>query len=134
MTWMRRRCSGSISAIARSCPPVNGSTRTFSETLLLGRVRSEAEARRSLELIQQESRRLTHLVENVLYFSRGERGLARISPAPVRLADIVSELVEARCCAGRHEGGRPFRRARRSAPSKSIPPRAPCDAAGIPSR
>jgi signal transduction histidine kinase len=69
--------------------------RLFSETLLLGRVRSEAEGRRSLEIIQQESRRLTHLVENVLYFSRSERGTQRLSPAPTRLALLVSELIEA---------------------------------------
>ena len=69
--------------------------RLFSETLLLGRVRSEAEARRSLEIIQQESRRLTHLVENVLYFSRSERGAARLAPAPTHLPSLAAELIEA---------------------------------------
>jgi signal transduction histidine kinase len=69
--------------------------RLFSETLLLGRVRSQDEARRSLEIIQQESRRLTHLVDNVLYFSRSERGTASLSPSPARLAAIAAELVEA---------------------------------------
>ena len=69
--------------------------RLFSETLLLGRVRSQDEARRSLEIIQQESRRLTHLVDNVLYFSRSERGTASLSPSPARLASIAAELVEA---------------------------------------
>jgi signal transduction histidine kinase len=69
--------------------------RLFSETLLLGRVRSEAEGRRSLEIIQQESRRLTHLVENVLYFSRSERGAERLSPVPTRFALLASELIEA---------------------------------------
>ena len=69
--------------------------RLFSETLLLGRIRSEAEGRRSLEIIQQESRRLTHLVENVLYFSRSERGTQHLSPVPTRLARMASELIEA---------------------------------------
>ena len=69
--------------------------RLFSETLLLGRVRSQDEARRSLEIIQQESRRLTHLVDNVLYFSRSERGTASLSPSPAPLASIAAELVEA---------------------------------------
>jgi signal transduction histidine kinase len=69
--------------------------RLFSETLLLGRVRSESEGRRSLEIIQQESRRLTHLVDNVLYFSRGERGIARLSVLPARLADLAAEAIEA---------------------------------------
>jgi signal transduction histidine kinase len=47
--------------------------RMFAETLLLGRVRSESERRRSLEIVDQEARRLSHLVENVLQFSRAER-------------------------------------------------------------
>jgi signal transduction histidine kinase len=48
--------------------------RMFTETLLLDRVRSEEERRRSLEIIDRESRRLTNLVENVLRFARSERG------------------------------------------------------------
>jgi signal transduction histidine kinase len=69
--------------------------RLFSETLLLGRVRSETEGRRSLEIIQQESRRLTHLVENVLYFARSERGAQRLSYVPTRLTRLTAELIEA---------------------------------------
>jgi len=69
--------------------------RLFSETLLLNRVRSEEEGRRAAEIIQQESRRLAHLVENVLFFSRGERGMERIATARMALAPLVSELVEA---------------------------------------
>ena len=48
--------------------------RMFAETLLLDRVRSDEERQRSLEIIDQEARRLSHLVDNVLLFSRGERG------------------------------------------------------------
>src|SRR5437879_1542036 len=68
--------------------------RMFSETLLLGRARSEGEGRRSLEIIDQEARRLTHLVENLLHFSRSERRLARLSPALAPLAPLVSEAAE----------------------------------------
>ncbi|PYO75859.1 MAG: hypothetical protein DMD67_10265 [Gemmatimonadetes bacterium] len=67
----------------------------FSETLLLGRVRSETEQMRSLEIIDQEARRLTHLVENLLHFSRSERQIARLSPAPTALAQLVRQTVEA---------------------------------------
>src|SRR5436190_17594615 len=66
----------------------------FSETLLLGRVRSDDERERSLEIIDQEARRLTHLVENLLHFSRSERRLARLSPALAPLAPLVSEAAE----------------------------------------
>jgi len=69
--------------------------RMFSETLLLGRVRSETEQMRSLEIIDQEARRLTHLVENLLHFSRSERQIARLSPAPTALAQLVRQTVEA---------------------------------------
>src|SRR5437660_3183273 len=68
--------------------------RMFSETLLLGRVRSDDERERSLEIIDQEARRLTHLVENLLHFSRSERQLTRLSPAPAPLAPLVSEAAE----------------------------------------
>ena len=44
--------------------------RMFAETLLLGRARSPQEERRSLEIIDRESRRLSHLVENVLRISK----------------------------------------------------------------
>jgi len=68
--------------------------RMFSETLLLGRVRSDDERERSLEIIDQEARRLTHLVENLLHFSRSERRLTRLSPAPAPLAPLLREAAE----------------------------------------
>lgn len=67
--------------------------RMFAETLLLNRVRSEEERRRSLEIIDRESRRLTNLVENVLRFSRGERGQDRLDVAPRDVVPLVRELL-----------------------------------------
>jgi signal transduction histidine kinase len=69
--------------------------RLFSETLLLGRVRSEDEGRRSLEIIQQESRRLSHLVENVLYFARAEHNAQRLAATDTHLAPFVAEIIDA---------------------------------------
>jgi signal transduction histidine kinase len=60
--------------------------RMFAETLLLGRVRSEDERRRSLEIVDQEARRLSHLVENVLQFSRAERQTIKLCPVDEPLA------------------------------------------------
>jgi signal transduction histidine kinase len=77
--------------------------RMFAETLLLGRVRSPDERLRSLEIIDQEARRLTHLVENVLHFSRSERRTARVAPEPTDLSRLVREVVD---------GFRPLARAR----------------------
>ena len=69
--------------------------RMFAETLLLDRVRSGEERQRSLTIIDQETRRLAHLVDNILQFSRGERGTLRIAPAPHDLAALVRETVDA---------------------------------------
>jgi signal transduction histidine kinase len=69
--------------------------RLFVETLLLGRTRSEGERRRSLEIIDREANRLAHLVENVLHFSRGQRGAYRVHPHPINVASHVQEAVDA---------------------------------------
>ena len=68
--------------------------RMFSETLLLDRVRSDAEGRRSLEIVAQESRRLSHLVENLLYFSRSVRGPVAAAPAaePVEVGPLIRDV------------------------------------------
>ena len=68
--------------------------RMFAETLLLGRVRSEAERTRSLEIIDQEARRLSHLVENILQFSRAERRAIALSRSVQPLAPLLRETVE----------------------------------------
>jgi signal transduction histidine kinase len=79
--------------------------RMFAETLLLGRVRSPEERVRSLEIIDQEARRLTHLVENVLHFSRSERRAIRVAPESTDLSRLVREVVD---------GFRPLARARQT--------------------
>ena len=78
--------------------------RMFSETLLLERVRSEGERARYLGIIDREARRLSHLVENVLSFSRTERGRMALAPRPLDLAPVVRDLVEEfrPLAAGRH--------------------------------
>ncbi len=68
--------------------------RMFAETLLLGRVRSEEEAKRSLRIIDREVRRLSHLVENVLQFSRRERDGVALTPEPAPLAPRIEETIE----------------------------------------
>jgi signal transduction histidine kinase len=68
--------------------------RMFSELLLGGRLRTDAERDRSLRLIDREARRLAYLVENVLDFSRGERGTLTVSPAPTEVGAAVEEIVE----------------------------------------
>ena len=67
--------------------------RMFAETLLLDRVRSPEERRRSLEIVDGEARRLSHLVENILQFSRSERGALQVSPRRRDLSALIDELV-----------------------------------------
>ncbi|HEX9893404.1 MAG TPA: HAMP domain-containing sensor histidine kinase, partial [Gemmatimonadales bacterium] len=88
--------------------------RLFTETLRLGRVRSEAERDRSFEIIDQETRRLSHLVENLLYVSRAGRGVLTVSP---RVRDVAAELRDA------VEGFGPIASARRASVSLDAPER-----------
>jgi signal transduction histidine kinase len=69
--------------------------RMFAETLLLDRIRSAEERRRSLEIIDREARRLTQLVENVLQFSRSERKVDSLSKQRLDLAPLIHETVDA---------------------------------------
>src|SRR5262249_25748856 len=66
----------------------------FAETLNLGRVRTELERRTATGVIVQEGRRLMHLVENILHFSRAERQMTRLGPEPVDLSQAVATVVE----------------------------------------
>jgi signal transduction histidine kinase len=67
----------------------------FAETLALDRVRSPEERRRSLAVIDQEARRLAQLVENVLQFSRGERGMLSLVRRPLDLVALTRETLTA---------------------------------------
>lgn len=68
--------------------------RMFAETLLLARTRSQAEEQRSLAIIDREAQRLSHLVENVMVFSRASRGGLSLSPEDRLLAPLLREVVE----------------------------------------
>jgi two-component system phosphate regulon sensor histidine kinase PhoR len=60
----------------------------------MGKLRSEEERHRSLRIIDQEARRLTYLVENVLSFSRAERKANRISAVATDLEREVRDALE----------------------------------------
>lgn len=83
-----------ISGVSHELRTPLAQIRMFSETLVLGRVRSDDERLRSLAIIDQEARRLTHLVENLLHFSRAERQTAHITPEPTALAPLVQEVID----------------------------------------
>jgi signal transduction histidine kinase len=66
----------------------------YAETLELGRATGESERRRALDVIVQEARRLAHLVENILQFSRAERRMVRVRTEVRRLAPLLRETVD----------------------------------------
>src|SRR5437660_2629882 len=101
-----------ISGVSHELRTPLAQIRMFSETLVLGRVRSDEERRRSLAIIDQESRRLTHLVENLLHFSRSERQTAHVTPEPTALAPLVQEVID---------GFAPLAAARGATLSASVP-------------
>ena len=92
---LARLRSDFIASVSHELRTPLAQVRMFAETLLLGRVRSDDERLRSLQIVDQEARRLTHLVENILQFSRAERQAIRLSPVASELASQVREAVEA---------------------------------------
>jgi signal transduction histidine kinase len=67
----------------------------FTELLKLGRLRSSADRERSLDIMEQEVRRLIRLVENVLQFAPSGKNRRKIECQDVRLQEIVQETLDA---------------------------------------
>lgn len=68
--------------------------RLFTETLRLGRARDKRESERALAVIDRESRRLDHLVNNVLHFGARERGCERMTPERLALDGFLKEITK----------------------------------------
>lgn len=69
--------------------------RMFSETLLLNRVRSDDERQRSVRIIHQEASRLSYLVENLLFFTRGQKSAMPIHRITTDVSQLIEETVAA---------------------------------------
>ncbi|HYR12244.1 MAG TPA: histidine kinase dimerization/phospho-acceptor domain-containing protein, partial [Longimicrobium sp.] len=68
--------------------------RLFADLLESGRLSDPAQRAKSVRIINEESRRLTYLVENILHFSRAQRDASRLSPTPVEMGVLVREVVD----------------------------------------
>ncbi|HEV3052543.1 MAG TPA: HAMP domain-containing sensor histidine kinase [Longimicrobium sp.] len=68
--------------------------RLFADLLESGRLGDPAQRARSVRIINEESRRLTYLVENILHFSRAQRDANRLSPQPVEVGKLVVSVVD----------------------------------------
>jgi signal transduction histidine kinase len=86
-----------VSSVSHQLRTPLAQIRMFGETLLLGRVRSEEEEQRSLEIIVKEAQRLTHQVDNVLHFSRAQRGEVALSLQDTPMAPLVQEVLDGFC-------------------------------------
>jgi len=95
-----------VSSVSHQLRTPLAQIRMFGETLLLGRVRNEEERRRSLEIIVKEAQSLTHQVDNVLHFSRAQRGEVALSLKEAFLAPLISEVLEGFCPLAEAQGCR----------------------------
>jgi signal transduction histidine kinase len=84
-----------VSSVSHELRTPLAQIRMFAELLRMGWIRSEQEHTRSLDIIDQEARRLGHLVDKVLCFDRIERGENTLITEPTLLAHLVEEVLEA---------------------------------------
>jgi signal transduction histidine kinase len=67
--------------------------RLFAETLELGRLKSPEKAQEYYRIINNESRRLTQLINNILDFSKIEAGRREYQFAETNLAEVIQEVL-----------------------------------------
>ena len=84
-----------VSSVSHELRTPLAQIRMFAELLRMGWIRSAHEHTRSLDIIDQEARRLGHLVDKVLCFDRAERGKTALMPEPTELATLIREVLEA---------------------------------------
>jgi signal transduction histidine kinase len=82
-----------VSSVSHELRTPLAQIRMFAETLRLGRVRSPDEEERSLTIVENEAKRMEHLVENLLHFSRAERRALQIHTQPTNLTALLQEIV-----------------------------------------
>ena len=66
----------------------------FAQTLILKRMRSESDRDRALSVIDSEAQRLSMLVENILQFSRSDKGGFSLTLQPVAIVPLVREITD----------------------------------------
>ena len=67
--------------------------RLFAETLELGRVRNNEKAKEYYRIINNESRRLTQLINNILDFSKIEAGRKEYEFVKSDITEVVEEVI-----------------------------------------
>ncbi|MFI5231408.1 MAG: sensor histidine kinase [Gemmatimonadales bacterium] len=81
-----------VSSVSHELRTPLAQIRMFAETLRLGRVRSPEEEERSLAIVENEAKRMEHLVENLLHFSRAERSALQVYPENTDLSSLLHDV------------------------------------------
>ena len=90
---LARMRSDFVSSVSHELRTPLAQVRLFLETLRLGRWNTEQQREWLLENVDRETTRLTNLVDNVLHFSRGERGAAGGEMEVMELAGWLDGVV-----------------------------------------
>jgi signal transduction histidine kinase len=91
---VNRRQSDLVSGVSHDLKTPLTLIRLYAETLLYGNGFSDKDRRGYYQIITRESERLTHLVDNVLDFSRMDRGVKQYSFNEGDIGLVVEEAVE----------------------------------------
>ena len=83
-----------VSSVSHELRTPLAQIRLFAELLSMGKLRSDEERRRSARIIDQEARRLTYLVENVLNFARSERRANRLRLEETEIAREIRNVLD----------------------------------------
>ena len=90
---LARLRSDFVSSVSHELRTPLAQIQLFLETLRLGRHRTDEQREWILANMQREMTRLTALVDNVLHFSRGERGVMGGRREPTALAEYLEALI-----------------------------------------
>lgn len=83
-----------VSSVSHELRTPLAQIRLFAELLSMDKLRSDDERRRSACIIDQEARRLTYLVENVLNFARSERRANRLRLEDTEVAREIGDVLD----------------------------------------
>ena len=66
----------------------------FAQTLIFKRMRTDSDRDRALKIINNEAQRLSMLVENILQFSRGDKGSLSLTLKSTPLVPLIREITD----------------------------------------
>lgn len=89
---LNRMKSDFASSVSHELKTPLSSMRAFLEMLIDGDIEGEDERREHLQMVLDESERLTRLIQNLLNLSRLESGVTRMDRDPVPMSELIEHL------------------------------------------